>query len=285
MKRMLFSLLLCLLFLGSPVLTVLAAENQEITEELPYISDYADVLTAEEELLLEIFAQSIQKEYAIDPVIVTIHSLNGKTAQNYADDYYDMTGYADNGILFLLAMDEREWYISTCGSVIYAVTDYTVQQLGDITVWYLSEGYYYDGFNAYLNELSSYLDAYENGRPVDGYADYSKDYYHGQREEVVYYDSHSMNPFPIALLIGLVAAVISIIVMHAAMNTKRPQRSAGAYLRNGTFRLRLHQDLFLYSNVSKVRRQQNNGSGSRGGGSSVHRSSGGRRHGGGGGRF
>ena len=51
----------------------------------------------------------------------------------------------------------------------------------------------------------------------------------------------------------------------------------------GSWKLTQHRDLFLYSNVSKVRKQdppKNSG-----GGSSVHRSTSGRSHGGGGGKF
>lgn len=45
-------------------------------------------------------------------IIVTVDSLNGKTVEEYADDYYDDNGYGygenNSGILFLVAMDDRE---------------------------------------------------------------------------------------------------------------------------------------------------------------------------------
>jgi len=235
-------------------------------------------------MALEEKAAELASDYNIDPVILIVDSLGGVSAQDYAEDYYDNTGYREDGALFLLSMAEREWYISTSGTVIYALTDYGVQQLGETVVPCLAEEYWYTGFYYFLDSLPYYLDAYETGVPVDGYADDSGDYYHGDQEEILYYEEESSPNFFYSLFAGIAAAGISIAVMRVSMNTKRPQRSACAYMDEGSWNLYQHRDLFLYSNVTKTRRQENNSSG-KGGGSSVHRSSAGRRHGGGGGKF
>ena len=280
MKKQALSLILCLLLLASLALPVSAVSG------LPMVVDNAQLLTQEEMITLEDKAQTMRTEYETDIVILTVESPGSKTAQDYADDYFDENGYgygdAYSGILFLLSMADREWYISTCGDAINAVTDYSIQQLGETAVWYLSEGEYFDAFNEYLDALPYYLKAYQTGAPIDGYADFSDEFYHGAREDVVYYEQKQSPNLFVSLLIGVIAATVVILIMRSSMNTKRQQRSASGYLKAGTFHLRRHQDMFLYSNVSKVRRQQNNTSG---GGSSVHRSSGGRHHGGGGGRF
>lgn len=281
MKRL--SLLLSFLLLFSLFIPCAYA-----AESLPLIVDNAQILRLSEEEALLSRAQSLQEEFETDVIILTVDSLNGVSAQDYADDYFDANGYGygatDDGILFLLAMKEREWYISTCGNTIYAITDYGIQQLDETAVVYFSNGDYYSGFYAYLEKLSELLNAYTHGVPLDGYADYSGDYYHGENQETLYYENSGIpNPL-ISISIGIAAAGIVIAVMRSSMNTRKPQRSASNYLKPGTFHLHTHQDLFLYSNISKVRKQQNSTS-SRGGGSSVHRSSGGRRHGGGGGRF
>ena len=248
------------------------------------IIDMADLLTDQEMIELESKAAQLTEDYGMDVVILTLDTLDGETPQNKADNFYDENGYGDNGVLFLLAMEERDWYISTCGNVIYALTDYGIQQLGSAMLPYLSGGYYYEAFDVFLNELPIYFNALENGTPIDGYADDSGDYYHGDREEVVYYDEASQGPsLLLSLLVGLVVAAITILIMRGSMNTRQKQRSADNYLKDGSYHLHTRQDLFLYSRVSKVRRQQNTSGG--GGGSSVHRSSGGRSHGGGGGKF
>ena len=279
MSRKLTLFLVCVLLVSLLVLPVSGTS-------VSYVSDYAGLLETEELASLEEKAAHLAGKYEIAPVILTVDSLDGVSAQNYADDYYDHSGYPEDGVLFLLAMAEREWYISTSGTVIYVLTDYGIQQLGESVVPYLGEGYWYAGFDCFLDLLPDYLDAYTNGEPIDGFADYSEDYYHGQQDEVLYYEAESSPNLFYSLFAGLAVAAISLLIMRSAMNTKRPQRSAGDYMEAGSWNLYQHRDLFLYSNVTKTRRQENNSSGSHsGGGSSAHRASSGRRHGGGGGKF
>ena len=76
---------------------------------IPYIADKAGLLTPEEITSLEEKAAELASEYNMDPVILTVDSLYGSSAQDYADDYYDSHGYREDGVLFLLAMAEREW--------------------------------------------------------------------------------------------------------------------------------------------------------------------------------
>ena len=239
MLKKLTSLLLILLPLGCLALPAAARTG-------PYIVDDAGLLDSGETADLEALAASLSDSYGIDIVILTVDSLGGAYAQDYADD--------------------------------------GIQQLGDGILPYLSSGHWYEGFRSYLESLPYYLDAYAAGSPVDGYADYSGDYYHGTQEEVVYYQEEKEPIFPLSLLIGLAAGGITVLIMRSTMNTKRSQRGASVYLKEGSWNLHTFRDLYLYSNVTKTRKQQNN-SGSSGGGSSVHRSSGGRSHGGGGGKF
>jgi uncharacterized protein len=118
---------------------------------------------------------------------------------------------------------------------------------------------------------------------VDGFADYTDDYYHGDQEEILYYEEESAPSLLLSLLCGMVISGIVILIMRFSMNTKRQQRCATAYMVDGSWNLTQHRDMFLYSNVTKTRKQEP--SENKGGGSSVHRSSSGRSHGGGGGKF
>lgn len=280
MKRKLIYVLFSLFLLLSLMVTVSAEET------LWRVVDNADLLDTAEESAHEETIRLLREAYGMDVVILTVDSLEGKRPQEYADDYYDANGYGcgeeKSGVLLLISMEERDWYISTSGNAIYALTDYGIQQLGEE----LLSGFQLDydaGFRMFLRALPEYFDAYASGTPIDGYADYSGDYYHGDREEVVYYEEEFTPSVGLSFLLGLTIAAISVLVMRIGMNTKRPRRSAAGYMVENSFQMRQQQDLFLYSNISKVRREENKPSGS--GGSSVHRSSGGTRHGGGGGKF
>lgn len=277
MNKKVTALIICLTFFSCLILPASAQHS--------FVCDASGLLAAEEIIFLEEKAEEVTNTYGIHPVIVIVDSLGDVSPQDYADDYYDAAGYGEDGVLFLLAMEKRDWYISTCGTVMYALTDYGIQQIGEGVLPYFADGDWYGGFDCFLSQLHVYLDAYENGTPIDGYADYSQDYYHGDQEEILYYEEDSEPSFFLSLLFGAAVAGITVLIMRFSMNTKRSQHNASEYMKKDSWNLYNRSDLFLYSQVTKTRRQENSGSGSHGGGSSVHRSSSGRRHGGGGGKF
>jgi len=275
-------ILLCILALGAMPLTSYA-------HNLPLVVDYADILSDEEELLLQQKAQVLQEEYAMDALILTIHTLEDQTAMDYAADYYDYEGYGTDhersGTVFLLAMDEREWYIDTSGDAIYALTDYALLQQEDMILPYLRSGDYYGAFDIWLDSLDGYFEAYLSGAPIDGIIP-EEDRYDGHDDTVYYEEAPTVN-WGISVIAGLLAAGITVGIMYAMMNTRRRQNSAAEYMKTGSYNLSVRRDVFLYSQVSKTRRESSSSSssGGRSGGSSVHRSSSGRSHGGRGGKF
>lgn len=246
-------LLLAALLLLSLVFPVFAAA--------PKIVDEADLVTDEEAAILEARAQELADQYEMDVVIVTVQSLNGQDITNYADDYFDYNGYGIgsrySGVLLLIAMDTREWAISTCGDAIQAIPDWAIEDLSDAMSSYLSVGAYYYAFSEYLNALERRFAAYIDGQTVDA-GDY-------------------LRVVVVSLLVGAAVGGIAILVMRGMMNTARAQSGATSYLTAGSFHLSRRLDIFLYSNVSRTRRAQSS--------SSTHRGSSGRSHGGGRGRF
>lgn len=252
-------------------------------ETVSFVADNAGLLLPDEIAVLEEKAAELVDLYGIHAVILTVDSLEGSRPQDYADDYYDHAGYGDDGVLFLISMTEREWYISTSGTVIYALTDYGIQQVGEGVVSFFADQLWFEGFAYFLDSIPAYMDALEQGAPVDGYADYSGDYYHADQEEIVYYEEEFSPSFLFSLICGIAVSGVVVLIMRLCMNTKHPKRCASEYMTDGSWKLTLHNDIFLYSNVTKTKKQdppKNTG-----GGSSVHRSSSGRRHGGGGGKF
>ncbi len=282
MKRRLLCLCLALLLLPSLAVSALWDET------LSRVVDEAELLTeAQEQELSETIAQ-ITQAWEMDVVILTVDTLNGKNPEAFADDYYDEHLYGCgpdySGVLLLLSMEERDLWLSTCGDAVYAITDYGIDTLTGEIVGDLSDGNYFEAFSIYLELLPDYFADYADGTPLDG-AISADDYIYGSYEDTVYYDSgsFSLSRLLIALVIGLAAGLIVLLIMRGQMNTGRAQRSAAAYLREGSYHLQVHQDLFLYSNVTKTARPKDTDHG--GGGSSIHRGSGGRSHGGGGRKF
>lgn len=291
MKRTILSLMISLLFLLSLSVTV-SAEGSKL------IVDDGKLLSVSEETALEDKAATMGRTYRMDFVIVTVDSLMGKTPEAFADDYYDENGYGENGILLLVSMEDRDWYISTCGDGIAAMTDYGIDKVSREFLPDLSDGNYYEAFDSYLDAMVPYLVRFRNGSPADNHTDLTGDYDLGGRPEPVYTPSRPTASMASlffqavmqSVLIGLIAALVVIAIMRRSMNTKHSKTAASMYLKEGSFQMLWNQDLFLRSDVVKTRRQENSSSSSTSGshhssGSSVHHSSSGRSHGGHGGKF
>lgn len=240
MKRKLFSVLLCLLLLGTLVLSVSA--------KAALVMDFAGLLTSEEVQSLQQRSQQLKESTGLDVVILTTPELLGKSPQAFADDFYDNNGFCESGVLLLLDMGSRQWHISTAGSAIDALSDRDLMAIEDRVIPYFSDGDYYEGFCRFQDVLPGYLAIEQEG----GFS------------------------FLLSAVVGAVVAGIAILVMRGLMNTRQPQRSAENYEIPGSYRLNRQRDLFLYSNISKTPRQQSSSSGSSVHRSSSGRSHGGR---------
>lgn len=252
MKRKTFPLLLTLLLLLAVPTAVRASDPGA-----PLIVDNADLLTSSEEAALTSKAYQLKAEYQMDVVILTVTSTDGQTPRRYAESYYDRNGYASDGILLLVSIEERDWYICTTGSARDIFPNRVIDRLGDTFLSYLSGGDYGEGFHAFLDALPGYF-AWQNATPA----------------------AHTIRPLHIVicLLIGLSIGGIALLFMRSRMKTDRPQHSASEYLDRGSFRLNIAHDRYLYSHVTKTPKPDNNTSGPHSGGH-------GGGHGGGGGKF
>lgn len=86
---LLCTLLVCLVSMLMIRFSAAAEENViPETRQLPRLVDRADLLSELEEEELEARLDEISERQAADVVVVTVNSLDGKSAQDYADDFY-----------------------------------------------------------------------------------------------------------------------------------------------------------------------------------------------------
>lgn len=242
---------LCILLLCLPI-NVLAYGVQS------YLSDEAQLLNDAEAAKLESLLAAASDEWNIDIAVHTTDSLNGKSAMHYADDYYDSCGYGEDGVLLIVSMAEREWWISTAGKCMDLMD---ADSLGDRFTMDLSTGHYYDAFTAFLDGCEAAMEAGNGSAGTD------------KLQPAI--------PLVLCVLIGTVIGLIVVLVMKGQLKSVRAQAAADSYVRSGSLQLHRSTDLFLYQNTARRPKPQNN---NRSGGG-FHVSSSGRRHGGGGGRF
>ncbi|MCI5773552.1 MAG: TPM domain-containing protein [Erysipelotrichaceae bacterium] len=233
------------------------------------IIDDADLLTQQEEQQLQDALSTISDEYQMDVVIVTNYSLDGKTSQAFADDYFDYNGYGQgndhDGILLLVSMEYRDWAISTCGKGIEVFTDAGLDYLEDQFLDELSSGNYYEAFDKFTLTCEKFMQQAKEGKPYDN-GNMPK----GELGSVWIF---------LAIGIGLVIGATCVYVMYNDLNSARPQKGAFDYTIPGSMKITKSKDIFLYRHVTRRAKPKQSS------GSSTHISSSGRSHGGSSGKF
>lgn len=129
--------------------------------ESKYLVDDAHLFTDKEKSELIKKLDSIRNKYNFDIVIHTTNTFNGKSAMEYADDYYDYNGYGygenHDGCILVINMDSRDWWLSTCGYGITVLTDDRIDDLGNRFSPKLTSSEYYNSMVIFLNQVENYL--------------------------------------------------------------------------------------------------------------------------------
>ena len=215
----------------------------------------------------------------------------------YADDLFDAYGYGTgenkDGILLVVAMEERKWAISTHGLAIQYVTDKGNEYLQEQFLPYLSDGDYAKAFLAYAKGCD-YLYAERTGQKPSDYFNQSDSYDGDQDFYDDDYDSYepvsvgrrleiTARYIPIALLVGFLLSMIPMGIMKAKLRTVQQKSGAADYVDRDSLRITDTRDIFLYRTVNRTKRAQENED--HDGPSTTHTSSSGETHGGSSGSF
>lgn len=238
------TLLLCLALAAS----AFAAENTA------FLYDEAHLLTDAEESALTEKLAAVSSRYEAQLVIVTIASMDGGDIDDYLDYLYDSTGfgYGENhdGVLLLVCMDPREYRILSNGYAGVAIDSGNIDSICDEIVGNLSDGDYVGAFHEFADECAYYLDGHINGFPFNP----------GEK-------------LAISLVIGLVIGLIVVLILKGQLKTVRKQHAANVYVKSGSMHVNIMNDIFLYRNVTRTKKESSSSSGSggtarsRGGGS------------------
>lgn len=273
MKKYILSAIMLFILCLSLENTNAAAASTIILDTPSRVVDMADLLSESEEKELLSQLNEISERQKLDTVVVTVNTLDGKTPMEYADDFYDYNGYGfgteNDGILLLVSMEDRDWWISTAGYGITVFTDAGIDYIAESFLPKLSEGDYAAAFMTYAQLCDEFITQAKNGPSYDN----------GNLPKGSF--DLGLNLI-IAIVVGLVVAFIITSIMKGQLKSVRFKAAATDYLKRDSMRITQSKDLFLYKNVSRRERPKESSSS---GGSSTHTSSSGRSHGGGGGKF
>ena len=244
---------------------------------LPLLVDDADLLTPNEEAQLLQKLEEITQRQQCEISVVTKYSIDGKLPRDYADDFFDYNGYgwgADHdGLMLLISMEERDYYVSGHGDfAAYSFID-AIDYISEQFVPYLSDGDYYGAFTTYADTCDDLITRARQGNPYN------------PQEPV----ERGEEGFPVGAAaagggLGSLLGFLPVSAMKSKLKTVRHQPSANTYIRPNSLDLRISDDAFLYSQVTRVPRPTNEGR-TGGGGGGFHISSSGSSHFGGGGKF
>ena len=251
MRIKFFGVLLIILFISIPVF---ARER---------VVDNANILTAQEKSHLAEIADNIASAYNFDVVIVTERSIGDINPEEYAEDFFNYYDYGlggnRDGILFLQVTDIREYSFSTFGRGIRLINNAALDKLEADTVKRLRANNPFEASIAFLQNCEIFLELEANGRRYNAI--------------------HRWN-IVILVIAWIFAFIIGFLVVNAwkkEMNTALQKTQANAYVVPNSLNINVKSDNFLYSTVTKTRRQTQTSSSSGGSRtSSPSRSSGGR---------
>lgn len=285
MKKKLYAVMLALFLCVGSFMPVSAAGETDVpdeiagieTGELPRLVDQADLLTDEEEAELLGTLDEVSERQKVDVVVITANSLEGRTAQEAADDLYDYCGYGfgeeRDGLLFLISMEERDWWISTRGYAITAFTDAGIDFLAEQMLTDLSDGYYASAFTTYAQWCDDYITQAKTGVPYD-------------TDNLPELPFSALGAALIAFGIAFIISLIATGIMRLKLKSVFSQSRSDDYIKEGSFKLSKKEDLFLYKTVSRrLKPKDDPPKSTSSSGSTTHRSSSGATHGGRGGKF
>ena len=223
-----------------------------------YLIDNADLLTDAEQAELEAKLSELSQRLDADIVVLTEPYIN-TDPQTYADDYFDYNGCGPDGLILLVDMGGREWYISTCGVCVDGFEgdgfDYVSENVADD----LANGDYVTCFDTFAERSDEVLTVIRSGGSYKAPFGF-------------------FSTLIVCLVIGFIVALIITLIMKGKLKSVRSKSEAADYLKRDSLNITVARDIFLYRQVTRTEKPQSNSS-------SSHTSSSGRSHGGGGGKF
>lgn len=234
--------------------------------------DNLGLLSEEEAESISVLLDEISQKYKVDIGILTVETLDGTFEADYAEKYYEEYNFGfgkeKDGLLLLIAMEERVWYIATRGYAIDAFTDAGIEYIGEQCQPLLTDEKYYKAFHKYAKLCDDFIKAANQGKPYD-------------------VGNMPKGNIPVwALIVDFLVAIGGAFVVAQGMasnsKTVRYKAEAKEYVVPGSLNFVIANQIMVDKRTSS---RTINRSSSSGGGSSTHSSSSGNTYGGGGGHF
>ena len=231
-------------------------EGDILEVEEVFLYDEADLLTDSEESSLVEKLTEVSHARDAQIVVVTLASMDGGDIDEFVHYLYDSMGfgYGENhdGALLLVCMNPRQYRILSNGYAGVAIGPDQIDTLCDFMETYLPNGHYVAAFNSFADQCDEMLEYYQAGSPFK-----------------------AGKSLAISLIIGILAGLIVAFVLKGQLKSVYKQNQAHVYVKQGSMQVNIQQDIFLYRNVTRTKRQKREESESSGSGDTARSTGGG----------
>lgn len=239
--------------------------------------DFANLYTDSEEKKLYSIISEYVETYHLDLVVVTIRDNQKVSTRAYAEDFYDYNdfGLGSNydGVLFLIDMQNREFYMLNSGAGMNIYTESRIDICLDTVFSYMADGDYYNGTRKFIEKISEFASI---GKPNE----------FGEEPRVKGVLKLKRMPWSSIAIGSFIATVVVMYILVRKSKLVRVANSSRHYLNNVD--IHFVNEVFLGRNVTRSARSHDSssdGGGQSGSSSSISHGSSGRSHSGGGRKF
>lgn len=137
------------------------AEDIKTIHPQGYVTDLAGVIDAGTRARLEALCTEVETKAGAQMAVVTVHSLEGETAAQYANELFKQLGVGgkknDRGVLLLVAPDERKYWTEVGYGLEPVINDARTGDAGRAMVPLLRQRNYSGGIEAAAWMLAKYI--------------------------------------------------------------------------------------------------------------------------------
>ena len=220
------------------------------------VFDNSQTLSKNEIQALTQKIQTVQQKHKVKIGVEFLKTIRNANISSAAHELLNRH-YGDGqngGIIFLVVMDNRNWYVATDSKMEYRIPN--ANDIGNKLLPNLREGDYYGACNAYIDAVDKSLTYYEqNGAAYDSS------------------DEFNVMAAMAAVVLGIFFGVMVRSWLIGSMSNVHHEISAKDYLKRETVKFTKTRDTYLYTNTerrpkpsSSSRGNGNGGGGSSGGG-------------------
>ena len=216
------------------------------------VFDTTQTLTRNEIQSLKNKIQSVQQKHQIKIGVEFVKSIGNANiataAHELLNEHY--SGAQNGGIIFLVVMDSRKWYVATDTLMNMKIPN--ANDIGNALLPNLRDGDFYGACNSYIDAVDKNLIYYaQNGAAYDSSGGFN------------------VMAAMAAVVLGIFFGVMVRSWLIGSMSNVHHEQTATDYLKRNTVKFTKNRDTYLYTNVERRPRPSSNGhnGGSRGGSS------------------